>query len=167
MAMAEVVVGVDGSQDSFAALRLAADEARCRSARLHIVYVYEPVRTTQAATAAAVVAAGMWASPTGHDTVLEDARHRDDEERAEAHRHAEGRLRQLVSKAEADLSGLDVQRSAVSDEHPSAALVRLSHDTDLLVVGSRGLGGFMGLLLGSVGQQCVHHATCPVLVVRT
>jgi len=164
--MGEVVVGVDGSQDSFAALKLAADEARCRSHRLHVVYVYEPMRTTQAATAAAVVAAGTWASPTTGDTVLRDARHREDEERAEAQRHAEGQLRQMVSQADADLSGLDVQRSAVSDEHPSAALVRLSRGADLLVVGSRGLGGFAGLLLGSVGQQCVHHATCPVLIVR-
>lgn len=166
MAKAEVVVGVDGSQESFAALRLAADEARCRSARLHVVYVYEPVRTVQAATAATVVAAGTWASPTTSDSVLRDAQRRDDEERAEAHRHAEGRLRQLVSQADADLSGLDVLHSAVSDEHPSAALVRLSRGADLLVIGSRGLGGFTGLLLGSVGQQCVHHATCPVLIVR-
>ncbi|HSJ43106.1 MAG TPA: universal stress protein [Euzebyales bacterium] len=167
MAKAEVVVGVDGSQDSFAALRLAADEARSRSGRrLHVVYVYEPARTTQAVTAAAVVAAGPWASPTTGDTILEDAHRRDDEERAEAKRHAEGHLRQMVSQADADLSGLDVQQSAVGDEHPSAALVRLSTGADLLVVGSRGLGGFRGLLLGSVSQQCVHHATCPVLVTR-
>jgi nucleotide-binding universal stress UspA family protein len=166
MVMGEVVVGVDGSQDSFAALKLAADEARCRSHRLHVVYVYEPMRTTQVATAAAVVAAGMWASPTTGDTMLDEAKHRDDEERAEAQRHAGAQLRQMVSQADADLSGLDVQQSAISDEHPSAALVRVSHDADLLVVGSRGLGGFVGLLLGSVGQQCVHHATCPVLIVR-
>lgn len=166
MAKAEVVVGVDGSQESFAALRLAADEARCRSAHLHVVYVYEPARTSEAADAASVVAAGMWTSPTPGDSVLRDAQRRDEEERAEARRHAEGRLRQLVSQADADLSGLDVLHSAVSDEHPSAALVRLSESADLLVVGSRGLGGFRGLLLGSVGQQCVHHAACPVLIVR-
>jgi nucleotide-binding universal stress UspA family protein len=100
------------------------------------------------------------------DSVLRDAQRRDHEERAEAHRHAEGRLRQLVSQTDADLNGLDVLHSAVSDEHPSAALVRLSRGADLLVIGSRGLGGFRGLLLGSVGQQCVHHATCPVLIVR-
>jgi nucleotide-binding universal stress UspA family protein len=166
MAKAEVVVGVDGSHDSIAALRLAADEARSRSGRLHVVYVYEPVRTTQAVTAAAVVAASTWDSPATSDTVLDDAHRRDDEQRAEAQRHAKARLRQMVSEIDADLSGLDVEQTAVGDEHPSAALMRLSAGADLLVVGSRGLGGFRGLLLGSVSQQCVHHATCPVLVAR-
>jgi nucleotide-binding universal stress UspA family protein len=45
-------------------------------------------------------------------------------------------------------------------------LVAEAHDAELLVVGSRGLGGFRGLLLGSVGQQCSHHASCPVTIVR-
>lgn len=49
-----VVVGVDGSQHSLVALRLAASEARCRSARLHVVSVYGPVRTSQADVAAVV-----------------------------------------------------------------------------------------------------------------
>ena len=41
-----------------------------------------------------------------------------------------------------------------------------SRQATLLVVGSRGLGGFMGLVMGSVSSQCVHHSHCPVLVVR-
>jgi nucleotide-binding universal stress UspA family protein len=48
---------------------------------------------------------------------------------------------------------------------PAKILVEASRDADLLVVGSRGLGGFKGLLLGSVSQQCSQHAKCPILIV--
>jgi nucleotide-binding universal stress UspA family protein len=49
---------------------------------------------------------------------------------------------------------------------PAETLLRLSAGRRMLVLGSRGLGGFASLLLGSVSEQCVHHASCPVLVVR-
>lgn len=163
--MGVVVVGVDGSPHAAQALRAAADEARCRSARLRVVYVYEPVHRSDTAMAAAV-AAGTWASSEQNSGLLRDAQRRTEEQRSEAQRHADGLVRQIVDDAGADLNGLDVERTATSDERPAAALIGSSRDADLLVVGSRGLGGFRGLLLGSVSQQCVHHAACDVMVVR-
>ena len=60
-----------------------------------------------------------------------------------------------------------VDTRAVTDKGPPApALIEASNGADLLVVGSRGLGGFRGLLLGSVSQQCATHAQCPVVVVQ-
>jgi nucleotide-binding universal stress UspA family protein len=72
-----------------------------------------------------------------------------------------------MNEVKDDLADTEIDYVAMGDRHPSEALLRASNDADLLVVGSRGLGGFGGLLLGSISQQCVQHATCPVLVVRS
>jgi nucleotide-binding universal stress UspA family protein len=50
--------------------------------------------------------------------------------------------------------------------NPSEVLIEASREATMLVVGSRGGGGFKGLLMGSVSTQCVHYSHCPVLVVR-
>ena len=61
--------------------------------------------------------------------------------------------------------GLEVEWLAVPG-NPSEVLIEASKQATLLVVGSRGVGGFIGLLMGSVSTQCVHYSHCPVLVVR-
>ena len=61
---------------------------------------------------------------------------------------------------------IDVDYRAVHGS-PAKNLIAISRDARMLVVGSRGLGGFAGMVLGSVSDQCVRHAACPVLVVRT
>ena len=57
-------------------------------------------------------------------------------------------------------------RGEITQDSPAKALIDASAGADLLVLGSRGHGGFAGALLGSVSQYCVHHAHCPVLIIR-
>ena len=65
----------------------------------------------------------------------------------------------------AGAAGIDVERLTVNDL-PARGLLDSAADADLVVVGARGMGGFQGLLLGSVSQQVVQHAPCPVVIVR-
>jgi nucleotide-binding universal stress UspA family protein len=71
----------------------------------------------------------------------------------------------LVGELGERVSGVEVHQRVVEDRHPAEALVQLSVDAELLVVGSRGRGGFAELLLGSVSHAAVLHAACPVVVV--
>jgi nucleotide-binding universal stress UspA family protein len=65
-----------------------------------------------------------------------------------------------------DAEGLEILRTVVDDEMPAPFLVRRSGDAELLVVGSRGRGSVGSILLGSVSTYCVHHAECPVVVIK-
>jgi nucleotide-binding universal stress UspA family protein len=84
-------------------------------------------------------------------------------------RSLEGRGREVLAEAvdavldEAD--GVKVEPVGVCGS-PAAALIERTMDADLVVVGSRGLGGFAGLLLGSVSEKVARHAACPVVIVR-
>jgi nucleotide-binding universal stress UspA family protein len=78
-------------------------------------------------------------------------------------------LNHLLQDAAAQVAQLEpglVVKTFAHEGDPVKALVEASFGADLVVVGSRGLGGFAGLLLGSVSQQCALHAHCPVLIVR-
>jgi nucleotide-binding universal stress UspA family protein len=134
-----IVVGVDGSPLAETALAFAIEEARLREAVLHVTYAYP------------AMASGLTGS-TGNDYYQQVE--------AEAKQFLQGVLAKAPST-----EGLDVQWLAIPG-NPSEVLIEASREATLLVIGSRGIGGFMGLLMGSVSTQCVHYSHCPVLVVR-
>jgi nucleotide-binding universal stress UspA family protein len=140
-----VVVGDDGSACAAVALREAVEQARVRGLPLHVVRAW----SLTSAMRPADVPQGIVPS------VFEF-----EEATLAAERERVGQL-----LAEAGQAELDVQVHVV--HAPAAkALVAASAQADLLVVGTRGLGGFKHLLLGSVAEQCVRHAASSVLVVR-
>jgi len=139
--MSGIVVGIDGSEGSIRALRFAIDEARARNTQVKAVSVWSlPVIAYDAG----------WAVG-GLDPV-------------EYEQAARGGLESALQEANAGASGIEVEQVVVQGQ-AADVLCEQARGADLLVVGSRGLGGFRGLLLGSVGQQCAQHAPCPVAVV--
>jgi nucleotide-binding universal stress UspA family protein len=140
--MARIVVGIDGSDHSQEALRWALAEARLRSASLRVVYAWMlPVYATGYG-----FAPGELIDPVA----MSDA----------AKLQLDKSLKEI-----GDANGVTLERKAV-EGMAAQVLVEEAEGADLLVVGSRGHGGFAGLLLGSVSQQCAHHAPCPVVIVR-
>jgi nucleotide-binding universal stress UspA family protein len=138
-----VAVGVDGSASSLRALALGAEEAVLRNAVLHVVRAWS-IRTAPRPPDCPPNA--VPSTEEYQQAVYEDTK-------------------RLV----ADQLGSDppcpVQVHVAHSPSPQA-LLSASHGADLLVVGHRGRGGFAELMLGSVAEQCVRHAACPVLVVR-
>ncbi|MDH6574689.1 universal stress protein [Kitasatospora sp. MAP5-34] len=133
-----IVVGVDGSPSSKQALRWAVGQARL--------------------TGAVVEAVICWLFPTMYGRAPMSV----DRELG----HVAGKvLAQAVDETVGDDPPAEIRESAVLGNAAEVLLER-SHGAELLVVGSRGHGGFAGALLGSVGQHCVQHAHCPVVVVR-
>lgn len=133
-----IIVGIDGSDASRAALGWAVGQARLTGARVEAVTAWE------------VPLALRTPLPPGLTTNF----------RANA--------ADVLARAVAEVSGEAGQveiRSEVVEANAAEALLDASAGADLLVVGSRG-HGFVNALLGSVGQHCVHHATCPVVVIR-
>jgi nucleotide-binding universal stress UspA family protein len=141
----EIVVGVDGSKGAQRALEWALQEARLRSAPMRVVYAPQMMEIPTYVAGRA----GGYAGPT----------------RAQVREAAERMLDEAMRAAGAREPDGAIAREVVLGEHPAAALLRAAKGADLLVVGSRGLGGFRGLIVGSVSLHCVTHASCPVTVV--
>lgn len=134
-----IVVGVDGSAPASNALEFAIEEARLRNAELQITYAYPVIERHITGS-------------TGKDY----------------YEHAEEEAKELIehmTKSAPSTEGVNAQWLGVPG-NPAEVLIEASKNATILVVGSRGVGGFMGLLMGSVSEQCVHHSSCPVLVVR-
>jgi nucleotide-binding universal stress UspA family protein len=140
--MNKIVVGVDGSPGSIAALRWAHGEAELRSARLEVVSVWQyPMMTTMPAFGAMPEVSDL-SNLTEQSTLA------------------------ILAEAGIESTPELPVTICVAEGTAASALTNAAADADLLVVGSRGHGGFAGLLLGSVSHQCTMHAPCPVVVVH-
>lgn len=140
--MSGIVVGIDGSHHAQRALEWAVKEAAVRQEPLTVLTIWR-------------TAVGYWGAPVLYPQ---------DQEAAETARSA---AQEALAKAIATTgTGQSVNATvrAVSGI-PAAELVAESTHADLMVIGSRGTGGFARLMLGSVAAQVVHHAHCPVVVV--
>jgi nucleotide-binding universal stress UspA family protein len=140
-----IVVGVDGSEGAKAALRFGLDEAKLRQATLRVVHTWQ---------FGYIGGLGF----EGYSPVAEV-------DFSEVRRAAEGVLDAALHDSVSGADGVGIERRVVEGD-AATVLVDESRNADLLVVGSRGHGGFAGLLLGSVSQQCAHHAACPVVIVH-
>ncbi len=143
MSADRIVVGVDGSASSRTALRWAVRQARLTGGTVNAVIAWELPMTPQNYG---------WAP-----LYVEEA----GEFAADARKRIDAVISEEVAPDDSELV-----RTQVVHGHPARVLLDAAEGTDLLVVGHRGHGSFAGALLGSVGQYCVHHARCPVLIVR-
>ena len=138
-----IVTGVDGSKESRAALHWALDEAKLRGTDVRVIHAW------------------VMPAPSGrmgyYVVALQDP--------ALYQEGAEKFLSDFLAEETRETEGVEIEGTAIQGT-PAEVLIDASTDAELLVVGSRGQGGFKALLLGSVSQQCAAHASCPVVIVR-
>jgi nucleotide-binding universal stress UspA family protein len=137
-----IIVGVDGSQESMAALLWAMEEARLRGARVRAVNAWDYP-----------VGVGIELTPTtlySYETMQQAS---------------ESVLGNVVDKAYALVKEPPLVERCSKQGPAAMALLAEAKGADLLVVGTRGHGGFRGLLLGSVADRCARHAVCPTVVI--
>jgi nucleotide-binding universal stress UspA family protein len=140
--MGHVVVGIDGSESSRRALRWAMREAALRSESLEVVYA--------------------WTFPMSSFAYAGGGAYIDQDWEGEARSFLEKEIERARTDEFTDLT----IEPFLTEARASEALIDRSKGAELLVVGSHGRGGFAGMLLGSVSQQVVQHAMCPVVVIR-
>jgi nucleotide-binding universal stress UspA family protein len=135
-----IVVGVDGSRGSRAALRWALGQARLTGATVEAIAAWQ-------SPAMAGYSYGWMPTPYDGDIVAASAD-------------------KVLAETVADLAGApDRTRTTVTEGPPAQVLLNAAAGADMLVVGSRGHGAFAGMLLGSVSQHCIQHAPCAVVVI--
>ena len=132
-----IVVGVDGSGSSRAALRSALEQARLTGAPVDAVMAWRY--------------SDIWAPAAGCDVDFSG--------------QAEKELAEILKQEAGEEPGMPVN-PVVAEGQAAEVLLGTARDADLLVVGSRGRGGFTSMMVGSVSLHCVLHARCPVLVLR-
>ena len=138
-----IVAGIDGSPSSISALRWAIRQAGLTGATVDAMIAWHYPAS----------AGGYGWAPTGMGTAFDFKE------------NAEKVLADAIGTACDPGTGVPV-RARVVEGNAAQVLLDASDGADLLVVGSRGHGGFTEALLGSVSQHCVHHAHCPVVVIR-
>lgn len=136
--MSKIIVGIDGSQQSTEALRWALDYASSEDQ---------------------IVATHAWQIPpmSGFEFPAYNP--------ADVELYAHELVEQVVSETVPESADGPKITTSVHHGHPGRVLIDESAGADLVIVGSRGFGGFRGLLLGSVSTYVVHHAICPVVVI--
>ena len=139
-----IVVGVEGSGGARAALRWAIKEARHRNAFVDVVTAYSTTYVP--------------ASPDFNYVPLDPI-----DLEAEVKRMQDSIIDEVLS--EVDVGEVEIRRRMIRGR-AADTLIAESNNASMLVVGSRGRGGFRGLLLGSVSQQIAQHGSCPVVIVR-
>ena len=156
-----IVVGVDGSAHSRRALKRAIEEAALRGGTVDAIYVFPPPhRPLSNSLIGLPYGAGSAARPVSPDAPA----HHPPSPMEEAVARSEREMEQFVASVVDGSTGPVPRVVAVADAHPAGVLIDESRNADLLVIGTRGLGGFVGMLLGSVAQHCIQHARCPMLI---
>lgn len=137
-----IVVGVDGSAGAMRALRWAATEAQLRNAPMHVIATWTlPVQWAQGYNTEWAVDSELLAG------------------------QANERANEMVAEVLGDNGVPDWVKIVVLEGAAAQVLVKASASAEMVVIGSRGLGGISRMLLGSVSNEVVHHATCPVVVI--